>query len=312
MRLFDYLIPIEIIYVLSGVYSILIGCSITFRILHYKKKSELFNDLIKKVNSWWIIVLGITIIVVAPPVFGTVVICYISFIALKEMKSIVMLRNSDRYAIIACYISIPIQYYLAYNNNYREFLYFIPLIMFFLIAIILVLTGDTKKIGRSMSIIPSMLILTVYFLSYIALLFNVSLPNGTVGSGGIILFLIVLTAFNDVFQYTWGTLLGKRKILPEISPNKTWIGFIGGVITTGALAYFISNLTPLQDVHAFLIGLAIGVMGFFGDLILSAIKRDLNLKDTSNLIPGHGGVMDRLDSIIFTAPLYYYLLIICI
>ena len=106
--------------------------------------------------------------------------------------------------------------------------------------------------------------------------------------------------------------LGKEKILPEISPNKTWIGFIGGVITTGALAYFISNLTPLQDVHAFLIGLAIGVMGFFGDLILSAIKRDLNLKDTSNLIPGHGGVMDRLDSIIFTAPLYYYLLIICI
>ncbi|NRA12326.1 MAG: phosphatidate cytidylyltransferase [Crocinitomicaceae bacterium] len=311
MIISEYFIPLEIIYVFTGVYAVLIACSAVFRILYHKKKSETFKTLITKVDSWWRMVIGITIIVVAPPIIGTILIGYISFVALREMMSIGRLRASDRVAILACYLCIPIQYYLAYHNYYHEFLLFIPLVMFSTIAIILVLTGDTKLIGRSMSILPAMLMLTVYLLSYMVLLFNVSTPYGLAGSGGLILYLLALTAFNDVFQYTWGTLLGKRKILPKISPNKTWIGFIGGVLTTGVLAYLISGLTPLEGLDSFLIGLAIGVMGFLGDVLISAIKRDLKLKDTSDLIPGHGGAMDRLDSIIFTTPLFYHLLIFC-
>ncbi len=312
MRIFDYFIPLEIIYVFTGVYSVLVGCSVIFRILYFRKKSSKIKELITKVDSWWKMVIGITIIVVAPPIYGTIIIGYVSFVALREMMSIGKLRASDRIAMLACYLCIPIQYYLAYHNYYHEFLYFIPLVMFSTIAIILVLTGDTKLIGRSMSILPAMLMLTVYFLSYMVLLFNVPTPYGLAGSGGLILFLVAITAFNDVFQFTWGKLLGKKKILPKISPNKTWVGFIGGVLTTGVLAFLISDLTPLDGLHAFLIGLALGVMGFLGDVLISAIKRDLKLKDTSDLIPGHGGAMDRLDSIIFTTPLFYHLLILCI
>ena len=150
--------------------------------------------------------------------------------------------------------------------------------------------------------------LTVYMPSHMVLLFHVSVPGFTVGAGGLIIFLIMITAFNDIFQFTWGKLLGKRKILPKISPNKTWVGFIGGVFTSGVLGGALSFLTP-DYINCFYIGLSLSIIGFIGDSIISAVKRDLKIKDTDDLIPGHGGAMDRLDSIVLTTPTFYYLLI---
>ena len=181
--------------------------------------------------------------------------------------------------------------------------------MFVCVSIILVLTGETNRIGRSMAIIPTILILTVYMPSHMVLLFHVNVPEFTVGAGGLIVFLIIITASNDIFQFTWGKLLGKRKILPKISPNKTWAGFIGGVITSSLLGIVLSFLTPLNYIECFYVGLSLGIIGFIGDSIISAVKRDLKIKDTDDLIPGHGGAMDRLDSIVLTTPAFYYLLI---
>jgi phosphatidate cytidylyltransferase len=180
--------------------------------------------------------------------------------------------------------------------------------MFISIPLILVLTGKTTRIGRSMCFIPTELMLTVYMISHIALLYNVEVPGFEVGPGGLILYLLALTSFNDIFQYIWGKLLGKRKIIPRVSPNKTWAGFIGGILTTAGLAVLIRFLTPLTLPEAFIMGFCLGIMGFMGDAVMSAIKRDLELKDTDDLIPGHGGAMDRLDSIVITAPVFYYLL----
>lgn len=308
MIFFGYKIPIEIIYVLAIIFGVLTICSTIFRILYYRKKSAFMQELVTRVNSWWKIAIGIAIMITAPPIVGTVLLAFISFVALREMFSIGRIRSADRFALFVGYFSVPIQYYLAYNNFYEVFLYFIPLIMFISIPIILVLTGKTKMIGRSMSIIPAMLMLTVYMLSYMALLFNVHSPDFSAGPGGLIIYLIMLTSFNDVFQFTWGKLLGKHKILPNVSPNKTWEGFIGGIFTTAGLAYLIKFLTPLEGYQALIIGLCIGIVGFLGDSLISAIKRDLNIKDTDDLIPGHGGAMDRLDSIILTAPVFYHLL----
>ena len=123
------------------------------------------------------------------------------------------------------------------------------------------------------------------------------------------LYLLFLTQFNDVAQYVWGKTLGRRKVAPNISPNKTWGGLIGGVLTTVALGAALATwLTPLSSLQGLLAGALIGVAGFFGDLTMSAVKRDLQIKDTSNLIPGHGGILDRLDSLTFTAPLFFHYL----
>jgi len=301
-------IPSEIVNVLVLIFAVLIICSIVFRLIYSKKKNDFWKEIIIRTNSWWKIAAGIAILVTAPALVGTLLIAYVSFVALREMFSISHFRNEDRVALFVGYFAVPIQYYLAYNNYYEAFLYFIPLVMFIAIPVVLVFNGKTEKIGRSMSIIPSLIMLTVYMLSHLVLLFHIETANFNAGAGGLILFLIVLIAFNDVFQFTWGKLLGKHKILPRVSPNKTWEGFIGGIFTTAIFAVANRFLTPLAAEQAFIVGLVIGITGFLGDALISAIKRDLKLKDTDDLIPGHGGVMDRLDSIILITPIYYHLL----
>jgi phosphatidate cytidylyltransferase len=124
---------------------------------------------------------------------------------------------------------------------------------------------------------------------------------------GLMLSLVCLTQINDVAQYVWGRSLGRRKIIPSVSPGKTWAGFLGGVATTIGLALvLVPWLTPLDRIEALGAGVIIGVGGFVGDITISAIKRDLGVKDAGSLLPGHGGVLDRIDSLTYTAPLYFH------
>ena len=309
MDIFGYYIPIELFFILCVIFGVLIICSSIFGFISLMNKSDSVSELVVRTNSWWKIAIGITVVATAPAIIGTIVLAYVVFVALREMLSIIPLRTADRIVLVASYFAIPIQFYLAYKNYYYLFQIFIPLVMFVCVSIILVLTGETNRIGRSMAIIPTILILTVYMPSHMVLLFHVNVPEFTVGAGGLIVFLIIITASNDIFQFTWGKLLGKRKILPKISPNKTWAGFIGGVITSSLLGIVLSFLTPLNYIECFYVGLSLGIIGFVGDSIISAVKRDLKIKDTDDLIPGHGGAMDRLDSIVLTTPAFYYLLI---
>ncbi|MEM7372137.1 MAG: phosphatidate cytidylyltransferase [Bacteroidota bacterium] len=308
MSIQDYHIAKELVYILIGVFSVLTICSIAFSLMHKRNPSDSNKELVLRTRSWWFIALGLCLVILAPPIFGTILIAYISFVALREMFSISGMRESDRVAMFVAYFAIPIQYYLAYKMYFTQFLAFIPLGMFMLISFVLVMGGNTAKIGRSMPLIPTLLMLTTYMLSHIVLLFNVEVSDFEVGAGGLIFYLVAITSFNDVFQFVWGKALGKRKILPTVSPNKTWAGFVGGVLTTAVFSYCIRFLTPLADWEALVTGLILGVMGFFGDSLVSAVKRDLQLKDTDDLIPGHGGAMDRLDSILITAPVFFHLL----
>ena len=119
--------------------------------------------------------------------------------------------------------------------------------------------------------------------------------------------MVFLTQFNDISQYFWGKLLGRHKIAPLVSPNKTAEGLLGGVITTLLLALPLAQvLTPLTRIEAVIAGLIIGIGGFIGDNIISAIKRDLGIRESGKLLPGHGGVLDRVDSLICTAPLFFH------
>jgi len=112
---------------------------------------------------------------------------------------------------------------------------------------------------------------------------------------------------SDVFQYIWGKLFGRRKVAPAISPSKTVEGLAGGVLSATILGAFLWWITPFSVWQAALMALAINVMGFFGGLVMSAIKRDRGVKDWGDLIEGHGGMLDRLDSVVFAAPVFFHL-----
>ena len=122
-----------------------------------------------------------------------------------------------------------------------------------------------------------------------------------------VLYLIFLTQFNDVAQYVWGKLTGRHKIIPKVSPNKTWEGFLGGLATTTVLAATLAPyLTPLTPIESLCGGLLIACGGFIGDVTISALKRDIGVKDSGSLLPGHGGILDRIDSLTYTAPLLFH------
>jgi phosphatidate cytidylyltransferase len=150
--------------------------------------------------------------------------------------------------------------------------------------------------------------LTVFGISHMAYLLSLPELDGFKSGGrGLLLFLVFLTEINDVMQFTWGKLLGKHKIIPKVSPNKTWEGFIGGVISTTVIGYFLAFLTPLTNYQVLFVSFMIAVSGFVGDIVMSSIKRDVGIKDMGTSIPGHGGVLDRIDSLAYTAPVFFHL-----
>ena len=110
-----------------------------------------------------------------------------------------------------------------------------------------------------------------------------------------------------MLQYIWGKLTGKRKVAPELSPSKTWEGLIGGVLSATVLGVALYWITPFKPWQAGLIAFTICVMGFFGGLVMSAIKRDRGVKDWGTMIEGHGGMMDRMDSVVFAAPIFFHI-----
>ena len=159
-----------------------------------------------------------------------------------------------------------------------------------------------------MSVLPTQLTFTVFGVSHLAFLVSLpGLPGFDAGGKGLLLFIVFITELNDVLQFTWGKLLGRYRIVPKVSPGKTWEGLTGGVITTMIVGYHLRFLTPFSGTEVLIACGLIAVVGFIGDVIVSAIKRDLGLKDTGKAIPGHGGILDRIDSLAPTAPVFFHL-----
>jgi phosphatidate cytidylyltransferase len=127
------------------------------------------------------------------------------------------------------------------------------------------------------------------------------------GGPALVLYLVFLTQFNDVAQFLFGKSFGRHKVVPKVSPGKTWEGLLGGVATTVTLAVVLAPwLTPLRRAESVAAGVMIGLGGFLGDIVISALKRDLGIKDSGSLLPGHGGILDRIDSLTYTAPLFFH------
>jgi len=295
----------QMILVIIGV---LVFASTLFWIMRKIKPGPQVDELVLRTKSWWIMAgIFITAALVHPGI-SFVAFGFLSFAALRELSSISKnARIEDRSVIFWAYLAIPVQYYIAYMGWFAPFLIFIPVFMFTWIPFLLVLKGHTQDIARSMSVIPTHLMLTVFSISHLAYLLSLpELPGFEVGGRGLLLYVVFLTEMNDVFQFTWGKLLGRRKIIEKISPNKTWEGFIGGLLSTVAAAYFLRFLTPFSAEIALLAGLLIACSGFVGVTIVTAIKRDFGLKDTGTAIKGHGGILDRIDSLAISSPFFFY------
>ena len=148
--------------------------------------------------------------------------------------------------------------------------------------------------------------LTVYALSYMCAFLTLPLSDETDGAA-LLLFVLILTLMSDLFQAICGFLCGKHNVVPMLSPHKTWEGLIGGGLLTAILSWIAGRyLTPFTVLELLVFGFVLNFAAFCGDITVSAIKRYVGVKDSGKLLPGHGGLLDRFDSIMLTAPLLFW------
>jgi phosphatidate cytidylyltransferase len=290
---------------IAVIYAVLIVASLITTVLRRTYPGETTRELSKRVVSWWWMITVFTIAIVTTRVVSTVFLALVAFLALKEYLSLVPTRRVDRSILIWPYLAIPVQFYLAHEGYFGLAMVFIPVWMFLFLPARITIAGHTEGFLRAVGTLSWGLMITVFSLSHTALLLKFGVNHG-IGAGAL-LFLVALTQFNDVAQFTCGKLLGRHKIIPRVSPKKTWEGFLGGVVfSTGAAALFGPNLTPMSTEWSAAAGFIIAISGFLGDVTISACKRDLGVKDASQLIPGHGGILDRVDSLIYSAPIFFH------
>ncbi|MCC9600232.1 phosphatidate cytidylyltransferase [Stieleria sp. JC731] len=315
-------LAIEVRYTLLGIAVALGAATVLVLVARWLFNKDQDGELTSRIKTWWVIV-GLFVAAIVPAANSAVwLFAFVSFLALKEFLSMTPTRRADRRVLFYAYATIPLQYYFAAVNWYGMFIVFIPVIMFIALPARMITIGRTEGFLKAAGTLHWGLMLTVFSLSHAAILltFDPTLSDSVrlIGSypsevgkrhpgPGLLLLLVLMTELNDIFQFCWGKSCGGRKVAPTVSPGKTYAGLIGGAATTILVSIILGPKLTLMDWKCSgIAGVIIAFAGFFGDLCMSSLKRDLKIKDFGATLPGHGGVLDRVDSLIFTAPLFFH------
>jgi phosphatidate cytidylyltransferase len=277
--------------------------------LRRSKPDRDFSELSARVRAWWIMAAIFFAAIIVSNRVSLVFFALMSFWAMKEYVTLLKTRPADHHALVLTFLAIPVQYlWIALNPPwYGMFIIFIPVYMLLSLPVRMVISKETKGFVESASQIQWGLMIFVFGLSHLAFLLTLPITGNTAANGRtLVLFLVFVVEMSDVLQYIWGKTLGRHKIIPTVSPNKTWEGFVGGIATTMLLSLAIRFLTPFSIIETLWVSLLITVAGFFGGAVMSAVKRDFGVKDFGSVIPGHGGMLDRVDSLCYAAPIFFH------
>jgi phosphatidate cytidylyltransferase len=301
----------HLLWLLAGVGAILVLASIIGEILRQRRSPTGDNPVIENLNaritSWWVMVimLGLAFIAGKPGVILLFALC--SFAALREFLTLTTHNRADHWSLLACFFLIlPLQYYFLLIDWYGLYSIFVPVYAFLLLPVASALRGSTTDFLIRVSETQWALMICVYCASHVPALLYLQIPGFEGRNVILIAYLIFVVQLSDVMQYVWGKLIGRTKVAPNLSPSKTWEGLFGGALTASAVGTALWWMTPFSPLEAAAMCLLITTMGFFGGLVMSAIKRDRGVKDWGHLIVGHGGFIDRLDSVIFAAPIFFH------
>ena len=296
----------------GGVLGLLLLASIIGWFLKQKTANELaqatIGNLNARIRAWWAMCIIFGIALFTGNIGAVVLFGLISFRALREFITLTPTRHGDHRSLFwVFFIITPLQYILVAKEWYGLFSIMIPVYAFLFIPIRNAIAGDYEHFLERTAKIQWGLMVCVYCVSHAPALLNLKIRGFEGQNVKLLFFFILVVQMSDVLQYVWGKCFGKRKIAPNISPNKTWEGFIGGIACATLLGTILWRITPFTPEQAAAMSLVIALMGFAGGLTMSAIKRDRGVKDYGTLIEGHGGVLDRIDSICFAAPIFFHL-----
>jgi phosphatidate cytidylyltransferase len=272
------------------------------------KRQASRENLVARVNAWWAMVAILAVAFLTGPTMTLILFALASFFALREFVTLTPSREGDRLPLsLAFFLIIPAQFVLIGLQRYGMFAIFIPVYAFLLLPSIAALRSDIEDFLSRTAKQQWGLMITVYCLSHAPALLMLELPGGKKGAGALLLFyLLLIVQMSDVMQYVFGKLFGRTKIAPVVSPSKTVEGFVGGGLAATAIGCGMWWITPFSPLESAAISAVIVLMGFLGGLTLSAVKRSLGAKDWGVMIEGHGGMLDRTDSVCFAAPVFFH------
>lgn len=293
----------------GGIVGLLSLATLISRAISWRRASSAtFVNLNQRVNAWWGLVLVALPVLTAGPHATTLLFALLSFFTLREFLSLTPTHASDRVGLFtAFFLAIPAQYALVAMDWYGLFSILIPVYGFFFISALTTLGQDTDQFLERKARMQWAVMVCVYGLSHAPALLYLDIPGYEARDGVLLLFFLVVVQLSDVFQYVCGKLFGRRKVAPSLSPNKTVEGLVGGGLLASLTGAALHSFTPFGLWQAWGLSLAVVTSGFLGGLVLSAVKRSLGVKDWGQSLPGHGGVLDRLDSVAFSAPIFFHL-----
>jgi phosphatidate cytidylyltransferase len=302
----------ETFWLVGGVLALLAVATVLGRFLRARVRDDqgvkTVQNLNARIKAWWMMVAVFGLAMLTGGIGSVILFGLTSFMALREFITLTATKPGDHRTLFwVFFVVTPLQYWLVATGWYGLFAIMIPVYAFLFVPLRSVLSGDCDRFLERTAKIQWGLMVCVYCVSHAPAMFLLTIPGYEGQNGKLLFFFVLVVQISDVLQYVWGKALGRHRIAPHVSPNKTWEGFLGGVVTAtliGAGLWWATPFTPLQSAG---MSLAITLMGFGGGLVMSAIKRDRGVKDYGTVIDGHGGVMDRIDSICFAAPVFFHL-----
>jgi phosphatidate cytidylyltransferase len=298
-------------WVLGGVLAFLLLASATGIILRRTTRGDstrrTVDNLNARIRAWWKMCAIFALTMLTGQIASLALFGFLSLLAMREYITLIPTRPEDHRTLLwTFFVVTPLQYYLIGIRWYGFFAIMIPAIAFLLIPTSIAVSGETRQFLERAAKIQFGIMICVYCLSYAPALLTLRIPGFERHNARLLFFLVLVTQMSDVLKYVFGKMLGRHRIVPRVSPNKTWEGFVGGVVTATALGSALWWITPFKPLAAAGVSLMIALLGAAGGLVMSAIKRDANVKDFGAMIEGHGGILDRIDSLCFAAPIFFH------
>ena len=299
--------PASFWWMIGGVMALLVVASLIGGLLGRSRPSPVIDNLNARIRAWWAMVAVLVLCFVVGKVATLVLYALLSFFALREFLTLTPTRRGDHLALCLCfYVAIPLQYWLIGIGWYGLFVMCIPVYGFLLLPALTALQGDTESFLERNTKIQWGLMLTVFCLSHAPALMMLHIPGYEGQNLMLLLYLLLVVQLSDVLQYVFGKLFGRHLLAPKVSPSKTVEGLVGGGLAATAIGAGLWWATPFSPWQSAALSLLIVLCGFLGGLALSAVKRSLGAKDWGEMIEGHGGALDRLDSVVFAAPIFFH------
>jgi phosphatidate cytidylyltransferase len=301
----------KMVWLFGGVIALLTLASLIGFVLSKSVKGESGRETVRNLNArikaWWGMVAVFALAFTFGKTVTLVLFAFVSFYCLREFISLTPTRPSDHKAIAAAfYLFIPLQYWLIGVEWLSMLTIAIPVYAFLLLPVLsLARKAEIEEFLPRTAKIQWGLMLTVFCISHAPALLILNIPG--YDNFFLLFFLVTVVQLSDVMQYVFGKMFGRHKLAPTISPSKTVEGLIGGGAAATAIGASLWWITPFTPLEAAGLALVIVIAGLLGGLVLSAVKRSLGAKDWGTMIQGHGGALDRMDSVSFAAPLFFHL-----